>query len=191
MIEIQGYNNTAKVFTDIMDDVSKEQIKTLCDQEFVKDSQIRIMPDVHAGAGCTIGTTMTIKDKIVPNLVGVDIVASLKCVRKLFSSLIDLIGCLAVCVLIGIILFPGDEPGSCADDGGVWDDELKVCRFDCHHWNKKDGCILITDKELEDFVNGYCNGEGNGLHRCSQARLELSKRRLRDKTNQNNLEHTE
>ncbi len=73
MIEIKGNNNIAKVFTDVMDDVSKEQIKTLCDQEFVKGSQIRIMPDVHAGAGCTIGTTMTIKDKIVPNLVGVDI----------------------------------------------------------------------------------------------------------------------
>ncbi len=73
MIEIQGKYNIAKVFTDIMDDVSKEQIKTLCSQEFVKDSVIRIMPDVHAGAGCTIGTTMTIKDKVVPNLVGVDI----------------------------------------------------------------------------------------------------------------------
>lgn len=44
MIEIQGKNNTAKVFTEVMDDVSKEQIKTLCDQEFVKNSQIRIMP---------------------------------------------------------------------------------------------------------------------------------------------------
>lgn len=73
MIEIQGKNNTAKVFTEIMDDISKEQIKTLCDQEFAKNCQIRIMPDVHAGAGCTIGTTMTIKDKVVPNLVGVDI----------------------------------------------------------------------------------------------------------------------
>jgi RNA-splicing ligase RtcB len=73
MIEIQGKNNRAKVFTEVMDDVSKEQIKTLCDQEFAKNSQIRIMPDVHAGAGCTIGTTMTIKDKVVPNLVGVDI----------------------------------------------------------------------------------------------------------------------
>ncbi len=73
MIEIQGKNNSAKVFTEVMDGVSKEQIKTLCDQEFAQNSQIRIMPDVHAGAGCTIGTTMTIKDKVVPNLVGVDI----------------------------------------------------------------------------------------------------------------------
>lgn len=73
MIEIQGKYNTAKVFTEVMDNTSQQQIKTLCDQEFVKGSKIRIMPDVHTGAGCTIGTTMTITDKIVPNLVGVDI----------------------------------------------------------------------------------------------------------------------
>lgn len=73
MKEIIGKFNTAKVFTDKIDDFSVSQIQTLCDQEFVKDSKIRIMPDVHAGAGCTIGTTMTIKDKVVPNLVGVDI----------------------------------------------------------------------------------------------------------------------
>ena len=73
MIEIQGKYNTAKIFTDVADKKSQEQIKTLCDQEFAKESSIRIMPDVHAGAGCTIGTTMTIKDKVVPNLVGVDI----------------------------------------------------------------------------------------------------------------------
>lgn len=73
MKEIVGKYNKAKVFTDIMDNTSIEQIKTLCDQEFTQGSLIRIMPDVHAGAGCTIGTTMTIKNKIVPNLVGVDI----------------------------------------------------------------------------------------------------------------------
>ena len=73
MIEITGKYNTAKIFTDVADKKSQEQIKTLCDQEFAKESSIRIMPDVHAGAGCTIGTTMTIKDKVVPNLVGVDI----------------------------------------------------------------------------------------------------------------------
>jgi RNA-splicing ligase RtcB len=73
MIEIQGEYNTAKVFTDELDDISREQIKNLCNQSFVEDSKIRLMPDVHVGTGCTIGTTMTIKDKIVPNLVGVDI----------------------------------------------------------------------------------------------------------------------
>lgn len=73
MVIIEGKYNKAKVFTDVVEEVALSQIKTLCDQEFVQDSKIRIMPDVHAGAGCTIGTTMTIKDKIVPNLVGVDI----------------------------------------------------------------------------------------------------------------------
>lgn len=70
---ITGKYNNAKVFTEVVEVTAMEQIKTLCNQEYVKDSKIRIMPDVHAGAGCTIGTTMTIKDCIVPNLVGVDI----------------------------------------------------------------------------------------------------------------------
>ncbi len=73
MKEITGKYNSAKVFTDVADETSIQQIETLCNQEFIKGSKIRIMPDVHAGAGCTIGTTMTIKDKVVPNLVGVDI----------------------------------------------------------------------------------------------------------------------
>jgi len=73
MIELQGKYNTAKVFTDNIPQEAAAQIINLLNQEFVCDSQIRIMPDTHAGAGCTIGTTMTITDKVVPNLVGVDI----------------------------------------------------------------------------------------------------------------------
>ena len=73
MQEVHGNYNSAKIFTSVVDEKSLEQIRVLCDQEFVRDSKIRMMPDVHAGAGCTIGTTMTISDKIVPNLVGVDI----------------------------------------------------------------------------------------------------------------------
>lgn len=73
MIEVKGNYNEAKVYTDSIEDVAINQIKDLCNQEFTKSSKIRIMPDVHAGAGCTIGTTMTITDKVVPNLVGVDI----------------------------------------------------------------------------------------------------------------------
>lgn len=73
MIEIKGKYNIAKVYTDILEEGAASQIEILCNQEFVRESKIRIMPDVHAGAGCTIGTTMTITDKVVPNLVGVDI----------------------------------------------------------------------------------------------------------------------
>lgn len=73
MLEIKGKYNTAKVFTDNCDDATIAQITNLLNQETVKGTQIRIMPDCHAGAGCVIGTTMTIRDRVIPNLVGVDI----------------------------------------------------------------------------------------------------------------------
>lgn len=81
MFEIKGKYNTAKVFADTVEPKGAEQIRTLCDMEFTAGSRIRIMPDVHAGAGCTIGTTMTIEDRVVPNLVGVDIGCGMETVR--------------------------------------------------------------------------------------------------------------
>ncbi|PGS47309.1 MULTISPECIES: RtcB family protein [Terrabacteria group] len=72
MLTVNGSFNEAKIFTDNVDQGAIGQIIELCNQEFVKNSKIRIMPDTHAGKGCTIGTTMTIQDKIVPNLVGVN-----------------------------------------------------------------------------------------------------------------------
>jgi len=73
MFILKGKYNEAKVFADTADETSVSQVLLLLDQEFVSGSRIRMMPDIHAGAGCTIGTTMTVTDKIVPNLVGVDI----------------------------------------------------------------------------------------------------------------------
>ncbi|HEX2938543.1 MAG TPA: RtcB family protein, partial [Ruminiclostridium sp.] len=73
MIELKGKYNIAKVFSDHVEQEAISQIIELLNQEFSAGSKIRIMPDTHAGAGCTIGTTMTVSDKIVPNLVGVDI----------------------------------------------------------------------------------------------------------------------
>lgn len=73
MFELNGKYNSCKVFTDNCDNETISQLTALLNQESVKDSRIRIMPDTHAGKGCVIGTTMTINDKIVPNLVGVDI----------------------------------------------------------------------------------------------------------------------
>ncbi len=81
MIEIKGRYNEAKIFTDVVDSASIAQVQELCNQEFTTGSRIRLMPDIHAGAGCTIGTTMTIKDKAVPNLVGVDIGCGMETVR--------------------------------------------------------------------------------------------------------------
>ena len=73
MIEITGKFNTAKCFATTVEDGAREQIMAVCDTEAFASSKIRIMPDVHAGKGCTIGTTMTVTDKIVPSMVGVDI----------------------------------------------------------------------------------------------------------------------
>ena len=73
MLEIKGKVNTALSFARVIEDEAIEQIRRMCDYEFTAGSRIRIMPDVHAGKGCTIGTTMTVTDKAVPNIVGVDI----------------------------------------------------------------------------------------------------------------------
>ena len=73
MLEIKGKRNTAICYATKIDERATEQIKRMCDYEFTDGSRIRIMPDVHAGKGCTIGTTMTVTDKAVPNVVGVDI----------------------------------------------------------------------------------------------------------------------
>ncbi len=84
MIEITGKYNTAKIFTDVVDQQSIAQVVQLCNQPFCQGSRIRMMPDIHAGAGCTVGTTMTVTDKIVPNLVGVDIGCGMEtlCLRE-------------------------------------------------------------------------------------------------------------
>ena len=73
MLEIKGKVNTAICFAKVIEDEAVAQIRRMCDTEMTRGSRIRIMPDVHAGKGCTIGTTMTITDKAVPNVVGVDI----------------------------------------------------------------------------------------------------------------------
>ncbi len=81
MIILNGKYASAKVFTDIIDEASIAQITELCNQPIAENSVIRIMPDVHAGTGCTIGTTMTIGGRAVPNLVGVDIGCGMETVR--------------------------------------------------------------------------------------------------------------
>ncbi|HAH18132.1 MAG TPA: RNA-splicing ligase RtcB, partial [Eubacterium sp.] len=73
MLEIKGKYATAVCYAKVIEDEAIEQIKRMCDYELTEGSEIRIMPDVHAGKGCTIGTTMTIAGKACPNVVGVDI----------------------------------------------------------------------------------------------------------------------
>lgn len=70
---IYGKYTNAIIYTDVVNQEDLDQVQMICDQAFTAGSQIRLMPDIHAGTGCTIGTTMTIGDKVVPNLVGGDI----------------------------------------------------------------------------------------------------------------------
>ena len=81
MIEVTGKFNTAICYTPQLEEAARQQIQAVCDQEAFSDSRIRIMPDVHAGMGCTIGTTMTITDKVVPGMVGVDIGCGMETVK--------------------------------------------------------------------------------------------------------------
>lgn len=81
MFEIKGKVNTAICYAKVIEEGAIEQIRRMCDYPLTEGSRIRIMPDVHAGAGCTIGTTMTILDKAVPNVVGVDIGCGMYTVR--------------------------------------------------------------------------------------------------------------
>ncbi len=73
MVEIRGTVNTALCFAKEVEEGAMAQIQRLCSYDLSAGSKIRIMPDVHEGKGCTIGTTMTVHDKVCPNLVGVDI----------------------------------------------------------------------------------------------------------------------
>jgi len=78
---ITGAYNTAKVFTKTLEPSARSQIQALCDCEVFKDSNMVFQPDVHTGAGCTIGTVMTVTDKIVPYHIGVDISCGMLCVN--------------------------------------------------------------------------------------------------------------
>src|SRR5690625_3314118 len=72
-IEITGEYNSAIVYNPDIDESSYQQIQNMMNREEFKESTFRFMPDVHYGKGSTVGTTMTVTDKVVPNFIGVDI----------------------------------------------------------------------------------------------------------------------
>ena len=81
MFEIKGTVTTAVCYARVVEDEAIEQIRRMCSYALTEGSRVRIMPDVHSGAGCTIGTTMTVVDKACPNVVGVDIGCGMYTVR--------------------------------------------------------------------------------------------------------------
>lgn len=88
MIELKGKYNTAKVFIDDIEEKAMSQIINLLNQKVFEDCKVRIMTDTHAGAGCVIGFTADIGERVIPNLVGVDIGCGMSVTR--FNDNIDL-----------------------------------------------------------------------------------------------------
>lgn len=88
LIKITGTQTEAIIFSNHPQEEALKQIEELCNQPFLKDTKIRIMPDYHAGKGCVIGTTIRLKDKVVPNLVGVDVGCGVLTV-KLENKVVD------------------------------------------------------------------------------------------------------
>lgn len=88
MIEVNGRFTDAKIYTNTAQPAAIEQIKELTDQAFMEGAKIRIMPDYHAGKGCVIGTTIQLQERVVPNLVGVDVGCGVF-VAELNTSAID------------------------------------------------------------------------------------------------------
>lgn len=78
-----------KIFTENIEPEATNQIYTLINQPAFQNCKVRIMPDVHAGAGCVIGFTADLGDKVIPNIVGVDIGCGMLTI-KLQNKEIDL-----------------------------------------------------------------------------------------------------
>lgn len=87
MKTIEGYD--VKIFTDNVEQGALEQIRELLAVDVFSDKKIRIMPDVHAGAGCVMGFTGNLGDKVIPNIVGVDIGCGMRVMRLGEVSQID------------------------------------------------------------------------------------------------------
>ena len=108
MFTIKGKVNTAVCYAKTIEDAAVEQIRRMCDYELTRGSKIRIMPDVHAGKGCTIGTTMTVQDKACPNIVGVDIGCGMFTVKLTDKTLdFEAIDAAAHAIPSGMNVWPG------------------------------------------------------------------------------------
>lgn len=81
MKTVKGIYAEAKIFTDDVEDYAKAQVKMICDNEVAEGSTICVMPDIHPGRIAPIGLSMTVQDKVIPQLLGVDIGCGMTCVK--------------------------------------------------------------------------------------------------------------
>ncbi|MDE6892138.1 MAG: RtcB family protein [Lachnospiraceae bacterium] len=81
MITVKGIYAKAKIFTDDAEDYAQAQVKMICDNEIAEESTICLMPDIHPGKIGPIGLSMTVTDKVIPQLLGTDIGCGMTCVK--------------------------------------------------------------------------------------------------------------
>ena len=86
MKTVKGIYAEAKIFTDDVEEYAQAQVKMICDNQVAKGSKIRLMPDIHPGKVGPIGLSMTVTDKVIPQLLGVDIGCGMTCVKLNKSS---------------------------------------------------------------------------------------------------------
>ena len=143
MFEIRGRYNTAIVYAERTDQDSVAQVMAMCNTPYLAESRIRMMPDMHAAEGCTVGTSMTITNRANPAWVGGDIGCGMQ-VYKLKEREID---CPALDAVIrseipsGAAIFPGENKAVRA---------LKLTDLICHEWTRK----KIVDASLGTLGGG-------------------------------------
>ena len=110
-MNIRGKYGEAKVFASDIEEDCTLQIERLLDQDFIEGSKIRIMPDVHQGIGCVIGFTADMKDKVIPNIVGVDIGCGILTVKlgKVYPDLPKLDKIIKENIPAGFNVFPSKQ----------------------------------------------------------------------------------
>ncbi len=81
MKTVKGIYTEARIFTDDVEQYAEAQVRMICDNEVAQGSRIRLMPDIHPGKVGPIGLTMTVTDKVIPQLLGVDIGCGITCAK--------------------------------------------------------------------------------------------------------------
>jgi tRNA-splicing ligase RtcB len=155
MIKVKGKFNEAIIYTDDVDETTLQQVERLLNQEFTQGSNIKIMPDCHAGIGCVIGTTMTITDKIVPNLVGVDIGCGLNVIElnKIDINLIKLDE-----------FITNNIPSGFDVNDRVLDDSIDLSKMKCYSHLKNKNYLMRSIGSLgggNHFIEIDVDDEGN------------------------------
>lgn len=168
-------NTNVKIFADILEDTAKAQIEKIASHPAFADAKIRIMPDVHAGKGCVCGFTADLGDKVVPNLVGVDLGCGMHtvCLGKIDINYAKLDFVIRACVPSGMNVHASPivtnwfnaEPRNCI--AGFSEKDCKY--FDCSVGSLGGGnhfCEIDVDDEGNKYLIIHTGSRNFGKKVC-------------------------